>query len=165
MNPSLLRAPIALCTLALLVLLSACGNAPDNDVIRDALNLELKEAHLDALLEADDVEIADRQQQDDDHYTLAVSYTLRAKRDLSDYSKEIKNDEDRDAMDRFAMIMALAAVRVQFGDFAKDDHFTQERRLNLEHGEEGWVIPRPQRPAQDGNKKQDAGNSQTDTGI
>lgn len=134
-----------LLALALLALLAACGDTPDENVIGDALNQELKNAHLDALFKADDVEAINRYQEDDDHYAVDVHYALHAKRDLSDYSAEIKSDEDRDAMDRFAMIMALAAVRVEFGDVKKGAKFSQERRIKLERSDDGWRIAQPQR--------------------
>lgn len=146
MNQPLFKGLLAL---ALLALLSACGNAPDEDVIRDALNRELQGSHLDALLEADNVETINLYQEDDRHYTVDVHYRLRAKRDLSDYSAEIKADEDRDAMDRFAMIMALAAVRVEFGDFTAGAEFSQERRIRLARRDDAWVIPQPPRPGDD----------------
>jgi hypothetical protein len=143
MNQPLFKGLLAL---TLLALLSACGNAPDEDVIRDALNRELQGSHLNALLEADDVEALNLYQEDDSHYTVDVHYRLRAKRDLSDYAAEVKADEERDAMDRFAMVMALAAVRVEFGDFTKGAEFPQERRIRLARSDDAWVIPQPPRP-------------------
>jgi hypothetical protein len=105
--------------LLLLALLAACSDTPDDGVIRDALNQELKQAHLD---------------------------TMEAQHDLSEYSKAVKRDEERDAMDRFAMVMALAAVRVEFGNFEEGDNFEQERRLMLERTEEGWRVAQPETP-------------------
>ncbi|QJX02099.1 hypothetical protein HML84_08030 [Alcanivorax sp. IO_7] len=74
-----------------------------------------------------------------------MRYTMEARQGLSEYSQTVKNDEERDAMDRFAMVMALAAVRVEFGDFEEGDTFNQERRLDLRRTDEGWRIPRPER--------------------
>ncbi len=44
------------------------------------------------------------------------------------------------------MVMALAAVRVEFGNFQKGDTFEQERRLMLERTEEGWRVQQPKTP-------------------
>ena len=139
---ALLFAPL----LALFTLLAACSNTPDDDVIRDALEQELKQAHLAELFSVTKVEILQAYpQENDDEITLDVHYTMKARQGLSEYSKTVKNDEKRDAMDRFAMVMALAAVRVEFGDFEKGDTFNQERRLDLQRTEDGWRIPRPER--------------------
>lgn len=129
--------------LLLIALLTACGDTPDDDVIRGALNQELKQAHLNELLEVTEVETAGRYPEDDDHVALDVRYTMEAQRGLSEYNKAVKRDEERDAMDRFAMVMALAAVRVEFGNFDKGDTFEQERRLMLERTEEGWRVSQP----------------------
>ncbi len=132
--------------LLLAVLLTACSDTPDDDVIRGALNQELKQAHLDELFQVTEVETDGRYPEDDNHYALDVRYTMEAQRDLSDYSRAVKRDEKRDAMDRFAMVMALAAVRVEFGNFQKGDTFEQERRLMLERTEEGWRVQQPKTP-------------------
>ncbi|MBU60721.1 MAG: hypothetical protein CL543_17905 [Alcanivorax sp.] len=132
--------------LILSALLVACGDTPDDDVIRDALEQELQRAHLDELFTVTEVEILEAYPQDnDDQLTLDVRYTMEARQGLSEYSQAVKNDEERDAMDRFAMVMALAAVRVEFGDFEEGDTFNQERRLDLRRTDEGWRIPRPER--------------------
>ncbi|TMW10688.1 hypothetical protein FGS76_18190 [Alloalcanivorax gelatiniphagus] len=130
--------------LALMTLLAACSQSPDGDVVRDALNRELQDAHLNELLEVTEVEVVKTYpQEDENQYTLDVLYTLEARQGLSEYTRTIKQDEERNAMDRFAMIMALAAVRVEFGNFEAGDTFRQERRLDLQRGEDGWRIPRP----------------------
>ena len=130
--------------LILSALLVACGDTPDDSVIRDALEQELQRAHLDELFTVTEVEILEAYPQDnDDQLTLDVRYTMEARQGLSEYSQTVKNDEERDAMDRFAMVMALAAVRVEFGDFEEGDTFNQERRLDLRRTDEGWRIPRP----------------------
>ncbi|MBL7251734.1 hypothetical protein ACLD02_12575 [Alloalcanivorax sp. C16-2] len=130
--------------LAVFALLAACSNTPDDDVIRDALEQELKQAHLAELFTVTEVEILQAYPQEgDDQITLDVRYTMEARQGLSEYSRTVKNDEERDAMDRFAMVMALAAVRVEFGDFEQGDTFNQERRLDLQRTEDGWRIPRP----------------------
>lgn len=132
--------------LILSALLVACGDTPDDDVIRDALEQELQRAHLDELFTVTEVAILEAYPQDnDDQLTLDVRYTMEARQGLSEYSQAVKNDEERDAMDRFAMVMALAAVRVEFGDFEEGDTFNQERRLDLRRTDEGWRIPRPER--------------------
>ncbi|MCQ6262385.1 hypothetical protein MLD55_10640 [Alcanivorax sp. MM125-6] len=132
--------------LVLFALLTACGDAPDDGVVRDALEQELQRAHLDELFTVTEVEILEAYPQDnDDQLTLDVRYTMEARQGLSEYSQTVKNDEERDAMDRFAMVMALAAVRVEFGDFEEGDTFNQERRLDLRRTDEGWRIPRPER--------------------
>ena len=132
--------------LILSALLVACGDTPDDSVIRDALEQELQRAHLDELFTVTEVEILEAYPQDnDDQLTLDVRYTMEARQGLSEYSQTVKNDEERDAMDRFAMVMALAAVRVEFGDFEEGDTFNQERRLDLRRTDEGWRIPRPER--------------------
>lgn len=136
---ALYLAPVLLC----IALLTACGDTPDDDVIRGALNQELKQAHLNELLEVTEVETAGRYPEDDDHVALDVRYTMEARRSLSEYNKAVKGDEERDAMDRFAMVMALAAVRVEFGNFDKGDTFEQERRLMLKRTEEGWRVSQP----------------------
>ncbi|QJX02098.1 hypothetical protein HML84_08025 [Alcanivorax sp. IO_7] len=43
--------------LAVFALLAACSNTPDDDVIRDALEQELKQAHLAELFTVTEVEI------------------------------------------------------------------------------------------------------------
>jgi len=132
--------------LLLTALLAACGDTPDDDVIREALNQELKQAHLDELFQVTDVDTAARYPEDDDHIALDVRYTMEAQRDLSEYSKAVKRDQERDAMDRFAMVMALAAVRVEFGNFEAGDAFEQDRRLMLERTEAGWRVQKPESP-------------------
>ena len=141
-----MRALYLASALLLTVLLAACSDTPDDDVIRDALNQELKQAHLDELFQVTEVETAGRYPEDDDHVALDVRYTMEAQHDLSEYSKAVKRDEERDAMDRFAMVMALAAVRVEFGNFEEGDNFEQERRLMLERTEEGWRVAQPETP-------------------
>ncbi|HEX5678738.1 MAG TPA: hypothetical protein VFX91_12300 [Alcanivorax sp.] len=130
--------------LLLVALLTACGDHPDDGVIRDALNQELKQAHLEELFEVTEVDIVGRYPEDDDHTTVDVRYTMQAQRGLSEYNNTVKRDEERDAVDRFAMVMALAAVRVEFGNFEKGDTFEQERRLMLERTEEGWRVIQPE---------------------
>ena len=58
--------------LLLLALLAACSDTPDDGVIRDALNQELKQAHLDELFQVTDVETAGRYPEDDDHVALVA---------------------------------------------------------------------------------------------
>ena len=53
--------------LLLIALLAACSDTPDDAVIRDALNQELKQAHLDELFRVTEVETAGRYPEDDDH--------------------------------------------------------------------------------------------------
>lgn len=132
--------------LLLIALLTACSDTPGDDVVRDALNRELTRAHLDELFQVTDVETVGRYPEDNDHIALDVRYTMEAQRDLSEYSDAVKRDQERDAMDRFAMVMALAAVRVEFGNFSKGDTFEQERRLMLERTEEGWRVEQPESP-------------------
>lgn len=132
--------------LLLLTLLSACSQTPNDDAIQNALNQELHRAHLGELLEVAAVDSVDRHRESGDHYTVDVQYTLRAKRNLADYDSAVKNDQERDTMDRFAMIMTLGAVRQQFGDFKKGDTFKQQRRITLERDQAGWRIPRPAPP-------------------
>lgn len=143
--------PGGLLILTLLALLTGCGQAPDDQALSQALNQELQRAHLDQLFTVDHIDNAERYRHDDSLYSVAVRYTLRAKRDLSSYDSAVKNDTSRDALDRFAMIMTLAAVKKQFGDFSKGDTFKQERRIRLEHSDDkGWFIPPPDRPAPPG---------------
>lgn len=133
--------------LLLVALLGGCSDAPDDGMIRDALNQELKQAHLNELFQVTEVDITGRYPEDDNHQALDIRYTMTAQRDLSAYNKAVKRDQERDAMDRFAMVMALAAVRVEFGNFKEGDTFDQERRLILERSEEGWRVQQPKNPA------------------
>lgn len=139
--PRRLPVPRLLLALLLLSLLSACGPSPSDAVIQKALNRELRQAHLAGLLEVTAVGDVDRDHKGGSHYVVDVQYTLRARQTLSTYTKTVKNDPQRDTMDRFAMLMALAAVRQQFGDFKKGDTFKQQRRISLEKDQDGWYIP------------------------
>lgn len=129
-----------LCLLTLAALLTACDSGPGDNVIRDALNAELEQAHLDELLEVEDVEQLSAVEDSQGDYSVEVNYRLRARKGLADYAGEIRGDDEREPMDRFAMTMALAAVRVEFGPFEEGDTFNRERRLVFSKGDQGWQM-------------------------
>lgn len=142
-----LRALPALLVLLLLASLAGCGQPPGDKLVLQALNQELQRAHLGQLLEVSHIDSMQSHQQDSDNYFMKVAYTLRAKQDLDAYTKQVKADPARTTEDRFAMLMTLAAVRQQFGDFHEGDTFKQQRRILLRHDTHGWSIPHPAKAA------------------
>ncbi len=141
------RALPALFVLLLLTMLAGCSQPPGDKIIRQALNQELQRAHLGQLLEVKQIDKTQSHQQDSDNYFMEITYTLLAKQDLDAYTEQVKADPNRATIDRFAMIMALAAVRQQFGDFHKGDTFKQQRRILLRRDTHGWSIPHPAKTA------------------
>ena len=129
-----------LVALLLLGLLSACSHPPDRDAVKAALNQELRQAHLGQLLAVDRIDDLRRRREDGAHYAVGVKYTLLAKRSLTAYTASVQKDPKRGTMDRLAMLMALQAVRQQFGDFKKGDTFAQKRRIDLRKDKDGWHI-------------------------
>lgn len=142
-----LRALPALFVLLLLTTLVGCSQPPGDKMIRQALNQELQNAHLGQLLEVKHIDGTKSHQQDSDNYFMEVTYTLSAKQDLDAYTQQVKADSARTTVDRFAMLMTLAAVRQQFGDFHQGDTFKQQRRILLRHDADGWTIPHPAKTA------------------
>ena len=127
----------------LLGLLSACSHPPGKAAVKTALNQELQQAHLGQLLTVDRIDELQRRREDSAHYVVGVKYTLLAKRGLTAYTASVQQDPKRGTMDRLAMLMALQAVRQQFGDFKKGDTFAQKRRIDLQKDKDGWHIAAP----------------------
>lgn len=122
-----------------LTLLSACSRSPDAGDARKALEAEMRNAHLDALLEVTDVEKRNGYEDGDGRYTVEVSYTLEAREDLDTYTNQIKGSEELSGLDRFAMIMALSALRVEHGNFKKGDTFQRQQVIHFRDTEKGWM--------------------------
>ena len=129
----------AFAALFLATLLVACSRTPDAGDARNALEAELDNAHLAGLLAVTDVEKRNGYDDGDGRYTLEVDYQLKAKEDLSGYTDQIKGQEDLSGMDRFALIMALSALRVEYGNFDKGDTFDEKRVLTFRDTEQGWM--------------------------
>ncbi|MGB2337813.1 MAG: hypothetical protein ACPH5V_10890, partial [Alcanivorax sp.] len=85
-----------------LTLLSACSRSPDASDAQKALEAEMRNAHLDGLLEITDVEKQNGYEDGDGRYTVEVSYNLEAQEDLSTYTNQVKGNEDLSGLDRFA---------------------------------------------------------------
>ncbi|MDX1804894.1 MAG: hypothetical protein R3292_12500, partial [Alcanivorax sp.] len=99
---------------------------------------ELKSSHLQDLLAIEDVEKQNGYEAGEHRYTLEIDYKLRAKQNLSDYIDQIKGDDNLPALDRFATIMALSALRIEHGNFKKGDTFHRQRTLTFHDTENGW---------------------------
>ncbi|MCK0155082.1 hypothetical protein MWU49_15310 [Alcanivorax sp. S6407] len=125
--------------LAVTLFMAACSQTPGESDARKVLQAELESAHLAELLKINSVEKHNGYQDNDGRYTIEVSYQLKAAESLSDYAAQIKGDESLGGMDRFAMIMALSALRVEYGNFAKGDTFDEQRVLTFRDSEQGWM--------------------------
>ena len=119
--------------------LAACSQTPGESDARKVLQAELENARLAELLKINSVEKHNGYQDSDGRYTLEVRYQLKAASALSDYAEQVKADEALSGMDRFAMIMALSALRVEYGNFAKGDTFNEQRVLTFRDTEQGWL--------------------------
>ena len=75
----------------------------------------------------------------DGRYTVEVSYSLEAQEDLEGYTNQVKGNEELSGLDRFAMIMALSALRVEHGNFKKGDTFQRQRVIHFRDTEKGWM--------------------------
>lgn len=117
----------------------ACSQAPGERDARKVLQAELENAHLAELLNINSVEKLNGYQDNDGRYTIEVSYQLKATASLSDYAAQVKGDENLSGMDRFAMIMTLSALRVEYGNFDKGDTFDEQRVLTFRDSEQGWM--------------------------
>ena len=122
-----------------LTLLSACSRSPDAGDAQKALEAEMRNAHLDGLLEVTDVEKHNGYEDGDGRYTVEVSYSLEAQEDLEGYTNQVKGNEELSGLDRFAMIMALSALRVEHGNFKKGDTFQRQRVIHFRDTEKGWM--------------------------
>ncbi|EKF74220.1 hypothetical protein A11A3_09480 [Alcanivorax hongdengensis A-11-3] len=128
------------CALIVFALLAtACSRTPDAADAQKALQAELKHAHLQQLLEVKDVKKDNGYQAGDGLYTLEVSYTLKAKQGLGEYTDQVKGDESLSGLDRFAMVMTLGALRMEHGDFEKGDTFNRQRSITFHDTEKGWM--------------------------
>ena len=119
--------------------MAACSQTPGKGDARKVLQAELESAHLSELLQINSVEKVNGYQDNDGRYTIEVNYQLEAAYALSDYANQVKADEALSGMDRFAMIMALSALRVEYGNFAKGDTFDEQRVLTFRDTEQGWM--------------------------
>ena len=128
------------CLLTLALLLTACSQNPDTGEARKVLEAELENAHLAELLEIAAGEKHNGYEDGNGLYTIEVSYELEARESLSDYANQVKADESLSGMDRFAMIMALSALRVEYGNFQKGDTFEEQRVLTFRETEKGWKV-------------------------
>ncbi len=128
------------CLLTLALLLTACSQNPDTGEARKVLEAELENAHLAELLEIAAVEKHNGYEDGNGLYTIEVSYELEARESLSDYANQVKADESLSGMDRFAMIMALSALRVEYGNFQAGDTFEEKRVLTFRETEKGWKV-------------------------
>ena len=129
---------VFLATLALLV--AACSQTPGESEARKVLQAELEQAHLAELLAINSVEKQNGYEDNNGRYTIEVNYQLKATDSLSDYADKVKGDEELSGMDRFAMIMALSALRVEYGNFDKGDTFDEQRVLTFRDSEQGWMV-------------------------
>ena len=127
------------CLLTLALLLTACSQNPDTGEARKVLEAELENAHLAELLEIAAVENTTATKMATAS-NIEVSYELEARESLSDYANQVKADESLSGMDRFAMIMALSALRVEYGNFQKGDTFEEQRVLTFRETEKGWKV-------------------------
>jgi len=121
------------------LLMVACSQTPDESDARKVLQAELQSAHLGELLKINRVEKHNGYQDSDGRYTIEVSYQLKTTSSFSDYEDQVKGDEALSVMDRFAMVMALSALRVEYGNFAKGDTFDEQRVLTFRDTEQGWM--------------------------
>jgi hypothetical protein len=120
-------------------LLSACSRAPGAGDAQKALEAEMRNAHLDGLLAITNVEKLNGYEDGEGVYTIEVSYSLEAEEDLSTYTSQVKGNEVLSGLDRFAMIMALSALRVEHGNFKKGDTFQRQRVIQFRDTEKGWM--------------------------
>ena len=121
------------------LLLAACSQSPGESEARQVLQAELESAHLAELLKVNHVEKLNGYEDNDGRYTIEVNYQIKAAASLADYAAQVKADESLSGMDRFAMIMALSALRVEYGNFAKGDTFDEQRVLSFRDTEQGWM--------------------------
>ena len=131
-------ARISLLVIASLFLM-ACSQTPGESDARRVLKAELESARLDELLKIHSIEKHNGYEDNDGRYTIEVSYQLKAASSLNDYAAEVKGDESLSGMDRFALIMALSALRVEYGNFDKGDTFDEKRVLTFRDTEQGWM--------------------------
>lgn len=129
---------VFLATIALFM--AACSQTPGESEAREVLQAELENARLHELLKINSIEKVNGYQDNDGRYTIEVNYQLKAASALSDYAEQVKADEELSGMDRFAMIMALSALRVEYGNFAKGDTFDEQRVLTFRDTEQGWMV-------------------------
>jgi hypothetical protein len=120
-------------------LLSACSRAPGAGDAQKALEAEMRNAHLDGLLAITNVEKLNGYEDGEGVYTIEVSYSLEAEEDMSTYTSQVKGNEELSGLDRFAMIMALSALRVEHGNFKKGDTFQRQRVIQFRDTEKGWM--------------------------
>ncbi|MEQ3683338.1 hypothetical protein [Alcanivorax sp.] len=120
-------------------LLSACSQSPGTGDAQKALEAEMRNAHLDGLLAITNVEKLNGYEDGEGIYTVEVSYSLEAEEDLGTYTNQVKGSEELSGLDRFAMIMALSALRVEHGNFKKGDTFQRQRVIQFRDTEKGWM--------------------------
>jgi len=120
-------------------LLSACSQSPGTGDAQKALEAEMRNAHLDGLLAITNVEKLNGYEDGEGIYTVEVSYSLEAEEDLGTYTNQVKGSEELSGLDRFAMIMALSALRVEHGNFKKGDTFQRQRVIRFRDTEKGWM--------------------------
>ncbi len=120
-------------------LLSACSQSPGTGDAQKALEAEMRNAHLDGLLAITNVEKLNDYEDGEGIYTVEVSYSLEAEEDLGTYTNQVKGSEELSGLDRFAMIMALSALRVEHGNFKKGDTFQRQRVIRFRDTEKGWM--------------------------
>lgn len=125
-------------TLCLLVLTACDRSGPSPRAVQAILQQELDQAQLGELLQVDKVNILEYFSEDGHRHNIKVSYELEAQHDLNGFTERIKANEDMPGMSRFALILRLASVRVEYGDFNEGARFTEERKLVLIEDDAGW---------------------------
>lgn len=124
---------------AMLLLLTACSDAPGEAKLQTLLQQQV-DALYDELIDIDDVTKLNGWQENDQQYTVEVSYTIRFKKSFAAYLDE-QTAKPGNPLEKLTYGMAVGVLKLQYGDFnAGDEYNVKKELLNLRMSENGWIL-------------------------
>ena len=130
-------------TLALAImlcsLLSACSDTPSARNIESMLEQQLNSQYSE-LFDIEQLEKLNGWQDDEQHYTAEVSYTLKFNKSFSAYMNE-QTDKPGNALEKVTAGIAAGMLKLQYGDFKEGETYqVKSQKLSFRMTEKGWAL-------------------------
>ena len=131
---------VRICALLIPVLfIVACSDVPSERKIAQLLQQQADDTYED-LITIDDVNKLNGWAENEQQYTVEVTYTVNFQKSFKDYVDE-QTDKPGNPLEKVASGIAAGVLKLQYGDFkAGDQYKVKQQALTLRKTEQGWAL-------------------------
>ena len=122
--------------LSLVLLLTACGVKPGDELIAQQVTAQLLQKHGNAIFEVVNMKKVNGISRDDNVYDAEVEYDLRFLVDLKDAADRLQQQSGS----IFAAGLEATALGLAYGNFKKGDALHKKEWVHFVRSEKGWLI-------------------------